>query len=540
MRKRIFQIVQQAHPGDRVSRTYDIFMVIVALASIFPGMFHLENQAPLVQFVLGAFDLVSVYILAFDYVLRWTTNDMREGKPGYWKCFVRYPFRPSAIVDLLSILPTLGVLPDTFLFLRALRAFRIFRYSRHMALIANLLEQERRTLGSVLVIALAYIFVIALIMFSCEPDTFTNFGDAVYWSTVTLTTIGFGDIHPYTDLGYLITSISSIVGVFVFALPAGIMTGGFLQQLRMRHQQRDNYYSETFVGDFRLKPLLFTPQKIRHYMKTHPKVRLYSAIMFLGIALNLVLYVFTSLIGQPFWLDTTGTALVACILEPTAGIIVAYVNNLVLALISGNAANLLFFAESAVVALAYGLLLPHLHEEENPQINTLKTVCIVIAARVAISFGLTLLLANDTLVSQYQVFYQNALLDAGLPWVAATLLTIVIDRSLDTIVVFFLVDTAISTLNLSHFNARIWVSQRKHEEDGWRPHRRAMSPQEALTASKEPATSSAASNATATAMPGTTTAGGNSATATVEQPKPAAPPRRRLRYQVRARRPRRR
>lgn len=178
MRTRIFQIVQIAQNDDRASRLYDIFLVAVAFASIVPLMFHVDRLPSAWQFAFTALDFVTVYILFFDYLLRWITHDIKEDRRGDWKAFVKYPFTATALIDLAAILPSLGVLPASFMFLRALRVVRIMRYSRRLAVIVNTFASERRTLTLALVLVGLYVFMVALLMFCNEPNTFDTFIDA--------------------------------------------------------------------------------------------------------------------------------------------------------------------------------------------------------------------------------------------------------------------------------------------------------------------------------------------------------------------------
>ncbi len=87
-----------------------------------------------------------------------------------------------------------------------------------------------------------YIFVSGLIMFVNEPETFDNFFDALYSATTALTTVGYGDVYPTTDLGKFISMASSLFGIAVIALPAGIITGGFLEQIRQCQEDREAYF----------------------------------------------------------------------------------------------------------------------------------------------------------------------------------------------------------------------------------------------------------------------------------------------------------
>ena len=459
MRDRIFELVQLAKPGDRVSRAYDIFMVVVACMSILPILFHVKQLPEWAQETISALDVIAVYILAFDYILRWITHDIREGKRGNWRSFVRYPFTLGAIIDLLSILPSLNVLPEGFLFLRVLRVFRIFRYSKQLTTIANVFAEEKHTLGSVLALAVAYIFVTALVMFTLEGETFDTFLDALYWSTITLTTIGFGDIHPLTNLGMVITSISSIFGIFVLALPAGIMTSSFLHQLRLRSEDEEKYYSKVFIGDVQLGYFHLSPQKVKSYRKSNPKVRMYTGVIAFGVALNLLLYVITSeVFHQVIWLDTTGTAIVAFLLEPAAGIIVGFINNLILAIHAGNAGNLLYFGESAVTALAYGLLL---HHAKNPKVtfaSALKVLGIVIGVQSFISVGLAMLLSDGQLTAAVAQFYQQSFMDLGVASFTSTVLAVLIERTLDAVCVFGVAMFFRHLFAKPRFNPEIWLA----------------------------------------------------------------------------------
>lgn len=65
-----------------------------------------------------------------------------------------------------------------------------------------------------------------------EPDSFDTFFDAVYWATVSLATMGYGDIYPVSTVGRIVTMASAIFGIAIIALPAGIITAGFVEQLK--------------------------------------------------------------------------------------------------------------------------------------------------------------------------------------------------------------------------------------------------------------------------------------------------------------------
>lgn len=146
-----------------------------------------------------------------------------------------------AIIDLLSILPSLTVLNNGFkllkLFrllrtLKVLRTFKFLRYSKSFEIIANVFKNQRKVLSAVGSLAVAYILISALVIYNVEPDSFNTFFDAIYWATVSLTTVGYGDIYPVTVIGRLVTMLSSVLGIAIIALPAGVITAGYMSEIK--------------------------------------------------------------------------------------------------------------------------------------------------------------------------------------------------------------------------------------------------------------------------------------------------------------------
>lgn len=435
MRERIFQIVQRARPGDKLSHAYDIFIVAVAFSSIVPLMFRPQDTGPELAFAMNMVDVVTVYILFLDYILRWMTHDIKTGKKG-WKEFAKYPFTPLAIIDLLAILPSLGVLPETFKFLRVLRVTKMFRYSKNLTIVANVFRSERNTLLSVLVVALVYVFVSGLVMFVNEPDNFSNFFNALYWATTALTTVGYGDLYPVTDLGKLISMVSSLFGIAIIALPAGIITGGFLEQIRQCRENREEYFRAVEHKPWKGRPL-GSYGSVRAYAKAHPKVAAYALTMVGCVLLNEALYFAANAFGMPVWLDTAGTALAAVLLEPAAGLLVGFANNLILAVQFGNAGNLLYYCLSAITALVFGTLFAR---GKKITLRSLGWAALfLVVAESLVSTVLAFSLAGGELTTAAEQLYGGLLTGWGLPVPLAVFGALFADKLIDTTAVFVLV-----------------------------------------------------------------------------------------------------
>ena len=145
-----------------------------------------------------------------------------------------------AIIDLLSIVPILGfIIPDSiiirlFKVFKVLRLLKLIRYSKTMVSIANVIRKVRKQLFAVLILTLVYIIASALIVFQIEPALFDTFFDALYWATISITTVGYGDISPVTDFGRLMTMLSALVGVAIIALPSGIITAAYMEEIKRK------------------------------------------------------------------------------------------------------------------------------------------------------------------------------------------------------------------------------------------------------------------------------------------------------------------
>ena len=232
MRKRIFEIIELSRDGDQASRTYDLIMMGTILLSMVPMAFKSSNAA------FEIIEQAATVIFIADYLLRILTADKKLKKGPF--SFVLYPFTPMALIDLLAILPSffaiasgfrLAKLLRLFRTFRVFRSFKMFRYSKSIEIIVDVIRTQREPLIAVGSLAVGYVLISALVIFNVEPDTFGSFFDAIYWATVSLTTMGYGDIYPVTTIGRVVTMLSSFVGIAIVALPSGIITAGYMDKL---------------------------------------------------------------------------------------------------------------------------------------------------------------------------------------------------------------------------------------------------------------------------------------------------------------------
>lgn len=233
MKKRIYEIIEVSKEDDKASHVYDLVMMFIIFINIIPLAFKNESH------LFNMIDSISVFIFIIDYFLRWLTANLKYHNNDIIS-YLKYPFSFIAIIDLLSILPSISLLNKGFKALktirlirtfRVLRIFKSFRYSKNIQIIIQVGKNSKDALITVLYLAIGYIIVYALVIFNVEPNTFHTFFDAIYWATISLTTVGYGDIYPVTTLGRMITMVSSFMGIPIVALPAGIITAGYMKEI---------------------------------------------------------------------------------------------------------------------------------------------------------------------------------------------------------------------------------------------------------------------------------------------------------------------
>ena len=185
------------------------------------------------------FELLSIVIFSLEYIYRISYSFIKKGMKGS----VNYIFSFFGLIDLISILP---FYLNQFInldgrFLRILRLFRltrIFKFGRD----SNSLKLFTKALISVKEQLLFTLFLSALtILFSAsaiyyleneaQPDKFSSITESVWWATISLATVGYGDVYPITVGGKIFATIISLVGIGVVAIPTGVISASFVEEI---------------------------------------------------------------------------------------------------------------------------------------------------------------------------------------------------------------------------------------------------------------------------------------------------------------------
>lgn len=241
----------------------DIFLIALIYLNILATVLESVNWLRMLYGeCFELFENGCVVVFTAEYFLRLTLcvkrhND-RFKHPFYGR--IRYLFSPLAIVDLLAVLPFyvglfFGLDLPLAQVLRLFRTAKLARYSSAMKMLLTVLWQEMRTFGAALVILMVAAVFSAGIIYLAEkdlqPEVFGSIPDALYWSIITLTTIGYGDVTPITALGKFFSVCTGIIGIGMVALPAGILASAISDYIR---RSREEYESkvEKVLRDGRL------------------------------------------------------------------------------------------------------------------------------------------------------------------------------------------------------------------------------------------------------------------------------------------------
>jgi len=246
IRQRTFEILDVGEKDDRLSRLIDILLIILislnVLSVILETLPSLQNKY---QAFFDNFEIFSVIIFSIEYITRvWCSvenTDKNYAHPLWGR--LRYMFTPMALIDLIVILPLyLGLLFTVDLrFMRVLRLLRVFkltRYSSSMSLLLQVLADEAKSIGAALFVLCMLIIMASSFIYLAEheaqPEAFNSIPAAMWWSIITMTTVGYGDVTPITIMGKVLASIISIISIGIVALPAGLLASGFSEAIRQR------------------------------------------------------------------------------------------------------------------------------------------------------------------------------------------------------------------------------------------------------------------------------------------------------------------
>lgn len=250
VQQRLFEILESPKSDDAASRATNRVLVALILANI--AAVILESVGVLHEKYGGAFQIleaVSLAIFVLEYLSRVWIAPCSEKFDSPIVGRLKYVCSPLALVDLAAILPPLltGFTSD-FRFLRALRVLRLLRigkltrYSRSLQIVRSAVSETANQLMAVAAILVVIVIISSGLMYVVEhpaqPERFSTVFSSMWWTLETLTMITYDDMAPITPVGKFLGVMIGLVGIGMFAMPAGILASAFIDQLKRRSQER--------------------------------------------------------------------------------------------------------------------------------------------------------------------------------------------------------------------------------------------------------------------------------------------------------------
>lgn len=248
LRKKVFNVLEPGYDQNGASKYYeqffDYFITIVILLSI--AVMVLSSVRSLSAQYSPLFNVVFFFttiVFSIEYPLRlWTcTEDPRYAAPVAGR--LKWILTPYALIDLIVVFPFYlelftGINLTGLVVLRVFRVFKLVRYSESINMIIRVVRAQRNMLITAYLVLFIALIAASTLMFQIEnpgqPDVFSSIPATMWWGIVTLTTVGYGDMVPMTAPGKILGGCITLLGIGIFALPAGILASGFTQELRRK------------------------------------------------------------------------------------------------------------------------------------------------------------------------------------------------------------------------------------------------------------------------------------------------------------------
>ena len=249
LKETLYLLLEDPEGRDRRARKIRTFLIALIVLNVAAVILETVREVSLqFGFWLRAFEWLSVGIFTAEYAARlWVGGPNRaQGLAGR----ARHALSPLMLVDLLAILPFYlpFLLPADLIFLRAVRLMRLLRvlklgrYSDAIQVFYRVVVRKKEQLvvagfmvGILLIIASSLMYYFEN---EAQPDAFSSIPQSMWWAIVTLTTVGYGDVYPITGMGRVLASVIALLGIGMFAVPAGILSAGFVEYARDKERTR--------------------------------------------------------------------------------------------------------------------------------------------------------------------------------------------------------------------------------------------------------------------------------------------------------------
>ena len=256
LRDRALRLLEKGQHGDKASLYCDYFLSGLIVVNVL--CICIESVPELAvrhSAILSAIEVFSMAIFSTEYCARiWVAASKVEDGASELARRLRYIFSPNGVVDLIAILPNLleyagfGFDLRWVRILRLLRLLKISHYTPAFTTLFDVLREELYPLSATLYLLLVAMFFSSASLYLLEGELqegFRSIPDAMWWSIVTLTTVGYGDVSPISAPGKIVGALTAIMGVMTVAMMTGIVASSFANKMSLRKETLQNQIIES-------------------------------------------------------------------------------------------------------------------------------------------------------------------------------------------------------------------------------------------------------------------------------------------------------
>ena len=250
LKQTFYLLLEESEATDPRARWVRAFLVALILLNVLAVIVEtMEDVSASYRHLFRIFEYFSVAIFSVEYAVRlWVCSQCTDNGGGFMGR-VKHALHPLMLIDLVAILPFYLplLLPADLIFLRALRLMRLLRvlklgrYSDAVQIFFGVIRLKKEQLavagfglGILLIVASSLMYYFER---DVQPAVFGSIPNAMWWAIITLTTVGYGDAYPVTIMGRFLASIIALLGIGMFALPAGILSAGFVEYGKEKQQE---------------------------------------------------------------------------------------------------------------------------------------------------------------------------------------------------------------------------------------------------------------------------------------------------------------
>lgn len=250
-RSKAYQLLEVNSNISNVAKGINVFLIILIITNVIAAIFESDsNYHAIYQAQFAWFELISLGIFCAEYILRvWCCVEAKEYcELSPLKARIKYIVTPIALIDLIAILPFIiamffSIDLRSLRLIRVLRLLKLTHYFKGFNIFISVITKELKSITAAMMVMVFLIIIAASLMHAIEgdiqPEVFGSILHSIWWSVVTMTTVGYGDVVPITGAGKVIATVIMLIGVGLVALPAGMLAARFGEELRERKENLD-------------------------------------------------------------------------------------------------------------------------------------------------------------------------------------------------------------------------------------------------------------------------------------------------------------